>query len=40
MRVDIYDGKTRLYRRVRLDETVPPEDVDGVEQDILLRWRL
>jgi hypothetical protein len=36
MRVDIYDRKTRLYRRVRLDETVPPEDVDWVEQDILL----
>ena len=36
MRVDIYDGKTRLYRWVRLDETVPPEDVDWVEQDILL----
>jgi hypothetical protein len=36
MRVDIYDGKTRVYRRVRLDETVPPEDVDWVEQEILL----
>jgi hypothetical protein len=36
MRVDIYDGKTRLYRRVRLDETVPPEDVDWVGQEILL----
>jgi hypothetical protein len=35
MRVDIYDGKTPLYRRVRLDETVPPEDVGWVGQEIL-----
>ena len=35
MRVDIYDGKARLYRRVRLDETVPPKDVDWVGQEIL-----
>ena len=35
MRVDVYNNKARRYRRVRLDETVPPEDVDWVGQEIL-----
>ena len=35
MRVDIYDGKVRRYRRVRLDKTVHPDDVGWVGQEIL-----
>ena len=35
MRVDIYDGKARRYRRVRLDKAVNPDDLGWVGQEIL-----
>ncbi len=35
MRVDVYDGDTRRYRRVRLGDTVNTEDVEWVGQEIL-----